>query len=118
MADEKQRSIGRRMDDVTFRNVLGELRSLTEMVSKLSGKALEMDAKLDRIMGAFPDGEDGVDGMVVHRIYHIKVNREVQSSEKLRRALIERLSVTGIIGALAVVASALFLYAKMKLGGN
>ena len=118
MADEKQRSIGRRMEDVALKNVLGELRSVTEMVSRLGAKVIEMDAKLDRIVSAFPDGEDGVDGMMAHRIHHIKTNREAHSSEKLRSALIEKLSVTGIVGVLAIVASALFLYAQIKFGGK
>ena len=118
MADEKQRSIGRRMEDVALKNVLGELRSVTEMVSNLGSKVVVMDLKLDRIISAFPDGEDGVDGMVVHRIHHIKVNRNEHSSERLKNALIEKLSAAGVLGVLAIIASALFLYVKMKLGGN
>ncbi len=118
MADEKQRSIGRRMEDVTLRNVLGEIRSLAEMVSRLGEKAIKMDEKLDRIMSAFPDGEDGVDGMVAHRIYHIKANKEAESSERLKGALIEKLSAAGVLGVLAIVGAALLLYAQMKFGSK
>ena len=114
--DEKARSVGRRMEDVTLRNVLSELHSLTEMISNLGNKAIQMDAKLDKIVGAFPDGDDGVDGFSSHRIFHIEQIKAAQDSHDLRQSLIKNLSTWGVIGTLGVIAGALWLYAQVKLG--
>lgn len=116
MTDEKERSIGRRMEDRVSVNVSGKIDSLAQMIANQGTELLKIKSCVEKILSAFPDDDDGVEGTVSHRLYHMKKNQERKDSNKLRNALIEKMSGAGILGLLTIVGLSVWYYAQMKMG--
>lgn len=105
-----------RRDDKAIHVLIGMVKSLTDNVTNFGGQVLEINGKLDKVLSAFPASKDGTDGMVVHRLYHMKKNQEEDEAHDLKQSLIKSLSHWGIVGTLAVIGAALLLYAQVKFG--
>jgi hypothetical protein len=108
----------RRQEDASVSEILkmmadirGEMKSFG-LDFRNHCKALEeLKHNVELILSAFPSG-----GLMQHRLDHEKWASKENDSNDLRQFLIKGLAQWGILGTMAVIISALWLYFQVKLG--
>lgn len=108
MEEAKQRK-----DDASVAELLSMMRSLMGDFNGHAVKLLEVEHKIDLILGAFPAG-----GLVEHRLFHEREIADSKDARDLKNSLIKSLTTWGVLGTLAAVGAALVLYLQVKLGGK